>query len=89
MKLVKGRSLKEVLDMHREGQQHAERDYYLGKLLNIFVSVCNGVAYAHSRGVVHRDLKPANVMVGDFGAVYVMDWGLAMVLGTEDRKSVV
>jgi len=59
-------------------------------LLNIFVNVCNGLAYAHSRGVVHRDLKPANIMVGDFGEVYVMDWGLAKVLreGAQDNREI-
>jgi len=64
------------------GARHevAEKEYPLSRLLNIFVSVANAIAYAHSRGVVHRDLKPANIMVGDFGEVYVMDWGLAKVL---------
>jgi len=47
--------------------------------------VCEALAYAHSKNVVHRDLKPANVMVGKFGEVYVMDWGLARVLGREDK----
>ncbi len=45
--------------------------------LEVFVKVCDALAFAHSRGVLHRDLKPANVMVGEFGQVYVMDWGYA------------
>jgi serine/threonine protein kinase len=80
MKMVKGRSLAQVLDELRQNPKTAERDYTLSRLLNILVNVCNGLAYVHSRGVVHRDLKPANIMVGDFGEVYVMDWGLAKVL---------
>ena len=80
MKMVKGRSLAQVLDDLRQNPKTAEKEYSLGRLLNIFVNVCNALAYAHSAGVVHRDLKPANIMIGDFGEVYVMDWGLAKVL---------
>ena len=80
MKMVKGRSLAQVLDELRTDPKTAEKEYSLGRLLNILVNVCNALAYAHSCGVVHRDLKPANIMIGDFGEVYVMDWGLAKVL---------
>lgn len=82
MKIVKGRSLGDVLDAHRQNPRTAEREFSLGRLLSILVNVCHALAYAHSRGVIHRDLKPANIMVGDFGEVYVMDWGLAKVLGS-------
>ena len=50
--------------------------------LDVLRQVCLAVDYAHARGVVHRDLKPANVMVGAFGEVYVLDWGLAKLLDT-------
>ncbi len=83
MKMVRGRSLEQVLDEWRDSPRSAEKEYPLSRLLTVFVNVCHALAYAHSRGVVHRDLKPANVMIGDFGEVYVMDWGLAKVLGRE------
>jgi serine/threonine-protein kinase len=51
------------------------------RLLRAFAEVCTAIDFAHSRGVVHRDLKPGNVMLGDFGDVYVLDWGLARVVG--------
>jgi hypothetical protein len=78
--MVKGRSLKDALDQLRANPRQAEKEYSLGRLLSILVNVCHALAYAHARGVIHRDLKPANIMLGDFGEVYVMDWGLAKVL---------
>jgi serine/threonine-protein kinase len=74
MKLVKGQTLAELL------RQRDEARADLGKFLGIFAHVCQTMAYAHAHGVIHRDLKPANVMVGNFGEVQVMDWGLAKVL---------
>ena len=77
MKRVRGRALSEILQALREGTEtHA-----LSALLQIFLKACDAVGFAHSRGVLHRDLKPSNIMVGDFGEVLVMDWGLAKVMG--------
>jgi serine/threonine-protein kinase len=74
MKLVKGRTLAEVMD-ERSGPS-ADHP----RLLAIFLDIAQTMAYAHARGVIHRDLKPSNIMVGSFGEVQVMDWGLAKVL---------
>jgi hypothetical protein len=86
MKLVRGRSLAEVLEDLAAGSESAEKQWPLARLLTVFVGICHALAYAHSRNVVHRDLKPANVMIGDFGEVYVMDWGLAKVLVSGGQK---
>jgi len=70
MKRVAGRTLTQVLEV-------ATRQ----RLLRAFADVCRAVDFAHSRGIVHRDLKPANIVLGEFGEVYVLDWGVARVLG--------
>jgi serine/threonine protein kinase len=67
MRLVQGRRLDEF----------AAQEPGLGERLRILVKVCDAVAFAHDRGVVHCDLKPQNIMVGSFGEVFVMDWGIA------------
>jgi serine/threonine protein kinase len=77
MKFVKGITLDDVLRGIRHGTERIVERYPLGTLLTIFQKVCDGVAFAHSKGVVHRDLKPENIMIGSFGEVLVMDWGLA------------
>ncbi|HEV3084791.1 MAG TPA: serine/threonine-protein kinase, partial [Gemmataceae bacterium] len=74
MKLIKGRTLAQLL------KERPEPASDRGRFLAMFEQICQAVGYAHSKDVVHRDLKPANVMVGAFGEVQVMDWGLAKVI---------
>jgi serine/threonine-protein kinase len=81
MKLVKGRTLAALLS----GRSSPDDD--LPRFLSIFEAICQTMAYAHARGVIHRDLKPSNVMVGRFGEVLVMDWGLAKILPKDGPKS--
>ena len=76
MKLVRGASL----------AQWAREDHSRTDALRLFARVCEAVAFAHANGVVHRDLKPENVMAGEFGAVLVMDWGVAHAIGEETNE---
>jgi hypothetical protein len=75
MKRLTGKTLQEVL---RDG------DARLQRLLRAFIDVCLAIEYAHARKIVHRDLKPSNVMLGDYGEVYVLDWGVARMLDDID-----
>ncbi|MEC7984723.1 MAG: serine/threonine-protein kinase, partial [Myxococcota bacterium] len=82
MKLIRG---KELTDLIQECQEALQRGDLvdlvpLNERLEIFLKVCDGLSYAHARKVIHRDLKPENIMLGPFGEVYVMDWGIARLL---------
>jgi tetratricopeptide (TPR) repeat protein len=84
MALIEGRDLAGII-----GALHAgDREWSLARVLGVLLRVCEAVAFAHSRGVIHRDLKPSNVMVGAFGETYVLDWGLARVLGAPDGRRI-
>ena len=80
MKAIRGITLQEVIRRLRKGITETVKEYTQRRLLNVFLQVCMGMAYAHDRGVLHRDLKPANVMLGPFNEVLVMDWGLARII---------
>ncbi len=80
MDRVEGKEFRDVMRQARDGKDGWDRD----RLLEVLLRVCDTLEYAHSRGVVHRDVKPSNIMVGQFGEVFLMDWGLARLLGDKD-----
>jgi serine/threonine protein kinase len=85
MKLIEGTPWSEILAARRPGRAGPAADGLdLRDHLHILLEVCNAVAFAHSRGILHRDIKPDNVMVGDYGEVLLVDWGLGVALDAEN-----
>ena len=84
MKLVRGQTLGQLLDEMGEARLEVHN---LERLIEIVIKVCDAVAFAHCRGVIHRDIKPENLMIGSFGQVYVMDWGIAALSRSEHLAS--
>ncbi len=81
MKRVRGRSLASILHAVASGDPETRREHSRLRLLGVFQQVCMAVHFAHANGILHRDIKPENIMVGSFGEVFVMDWGIAKLLG--------
>ena len=73
MKRVQGKTILELLQK--------QSSYDLDEILNALIQVCNGLEYAHSHSIFHRDVKPENIMLGEFGEVYLLDWGIAVKRG--------
>jgi serine/threonine-protein kinase len=88
MRFVRGKSLSAEIDEHHRARlPETSKVLSFRRLLGALVNVCNAIGYAHSKGVIHRDLKPANVMLGDYGEVVVLDWGLAKVMDKADDET--
>jgi len=87
MKYVQGEDLSEIITKLKQKNKEYKEKYNLNELLRIFIKACEPLAYAHSKGIIHRDLKPENIMIGQFGEVQVMDWGLGKRKGTPDITS--
>ncbi len=81
MKLIRGQTLSALL----KNRHNLKAD--LPRFLQVFEQICQAVGFAHAKGIVHRDLKPSNIMVGEFGEVQVMDWGLAKILQDPESDS--
>ena len=88
MKKLGGRDMSDILDQISANHQPTVDQYPLEAMLNVLIQAAQCLAYAHNSGVVHRDMKPANIMIGDYGEVMVLDWGLAKVWDMDDNDDV-
>ena len=86
MKMVKGFTLEELIQKIRTNEEEFTKEYPLNKLLQIFIKICEAIDFASSKGVIHRDLKPENIMIGKFGEVFIMDWGIAKILDDKVKE---
>ena len=89
MKLVQGRTFKELMQEARtqiSSTGKTDDAHSQASLLNHFLKVCDAMYFAHCKGVIHRDLKPANIMIGPYREVYVMDWGIARIMGGHEES---
>lgn len=89
MKRISGENLFEILKRIAEGDERTVNDFPLPVRCDIIASACQALAYAHVRGVIHRDVKPENIWVGNFGEVYLLDWGVAKVWGHIDDQTTI
>ncbi len=88
MKKLGGRDLSDILDRIAENDADTIRKYPIPELLQVLVKCAQCLSFAHTQGVIHRDMKPANIMIGDYGEIMVLDWGLAKVSNLRDDDEV-
>src|SRR5581483_3674404 len=86
MKYVDGESLEKVIEKLQNGDPATHREWTIERRVEVFVALLRALEYAHSNGVIHRDIKTANVMVGKYGEVWLMDWGIAKRIDQAEQK---
>jgi len=86
MKKVNGETLHEIIERQIAGDQQAIHTYNLDRMLGLLIQVCNALSYAHAHRVVHRDVKPENVLIGSYGQVFLLDWGVAKVWAASEEE---
>ncbi|MFY8056601.1 MAG: serine/threonine protein kinase, partial [Planctomycetaceae bacterium] len=87
-KKLRGRDLSDILDRIAENDAATIQKYPIPEILQVLVKCAQCLSFAHNQGVIHRDMKPANIMIGDYGEIMVLDWGLAKVSNLRDDDEV-